>query len=107
MKKHVLFLTALSLMSLPLFGCGGFWNKNSVHTRANEQTDHYNAGAFTYAADQVEKVEVNWVSGSVTLKESKENTLSVSETGSLSENSNCSGFWRTECCTSVSALPDM
>lgn len=85
MKKHVLFLTALSLMSLPLFGCGGFWNKNSVHTRANEQTDHYNAGAFTYAADQVEKVEVNWVSGSVTLKESKENTLSVSETGSLSE----------------------
>ena len=45
--------------------------------------DRYTAGDFTYDESKVKKVEIEWASGSVTLKNGK-GTLSVSESGAES-----------------------
>ena len=42
--------------------------------------DKYTAGNFTYDGEQVKKVEIEWIAGSVTLRNGK-GTLSVSESG--------------------------
>ena len=39
----------------------------------------YSIGNFTYNADEIDKIEINWVSGNINLVESENETLSVSE----------------------------
>lgn len=85
MKKIAIAL-ALALM-LSLSGCfytstGSGGTSGGVYANA----DDYNIGDFTYAADQVQTLDIHWLSGSVELIQSDKATLAVSETcGSLDQ----------------------
>lgn len=75
MKKVLFFLMILALC-LTLTGCSVL---GAVSGRRYDQADRYHAGSFTYAATDVRKVDINWVSGTVNLREADGETLSVTE----------------------------
>ncbi len=74
MKKLLSILLALSLLA-GSFGCVAI---RVVNKYAN--ADRYSAGAFTYEADKVQAIDLDWAGGDVTLKHGA-GTLSVSESG--------------------------
>ena len=76
-------IIALLLTGLLLFGCVGCITITglscSVPVRYSN-ADKYTAGNFTYESDKVEKVEIEWAAGGITLLNGK-GTLSVTESG--------------------------
>ncbi len=76
-------IIALFLTGLLLFACVGCISISglscSVPVRYTN-ADKYTAGNFTYESDKVTKVDIEWASGSITLKNGK-GTLTVSESG--------------------------
>ena len=84
--KRIIALLLTGLLLLSFAGCITITGLScSVPVRYGN-ANKYTAGNFTYEGDKVEKVEIEWVSGSITLKNGT-GTLSVSESGadSLSE----------------------
>lgn len=74
MKKLISILLVCTLLC-GSFGCIAI---RTINKYAN--ADRYTAGAFTYEADKVQAVELDWAAGDVTLKQGT-GTLSVSESG--------------------------
>ncbi len=82
-------IIALLLTGLLLFGFAGCITISGLSCSTPvrySNADKYTAGNFTYESDKVEKVEIEWMSGDITLKNGS-GTLSVTEngSGSLSE----------------------
>lgn len=61
-----------------------------------DNAELYSAGDFTYNASDVDKVEVDWVLGSVTVSESGEDVLSINESGSASLKDEQKLHWRLD-----------
>lgn len=81
-KKNV-FVILTAALPLLLSGCG-VWPlqaADDIKGDTYENADQYAVGDFTYAAADVDAVEINWRAGSVELTESDETTLSVAESG--------------------------
>lgn len=82
-KQFVSILAGATLFGLTAFaGCSVDVTKYNRYDNA----DKYTAGSFTYAATGITDIDIDWVVGSVTLVQSDNAELSVSESGaSLSE----------------------
>lgn len=74
MKKLLSILLAVALLA-GTFGCIAI---RVVNKYAN--ADRYSVGGFTYEADKVQAIELDWAGGDVTLRHGT-GTLSVSESG--------------------------
>ena len=77
-------IIALLLTGLMLFGFAGCIRVSGLSCTTPiryANADKYTAGNFTYESDKVEKVEIEWMSGGITLKNGS-GTLSVTESGS-------------------------
>lgn len=58
----------------------------TVYARGYADAEQYRIGNFDYDAAEVKRIAINWYSGSITVRESDENRLQVSESGtSLSD----------------------
>ncbi len=81
MKKIFAVLIAVVLM-LSFSSCG-YNNHNKYKTNYKNYSDKekYTAGNFEYEASKISEIDLNWVSGSITLVESDSDTLSVYENG--------------------------
>ena len=69
----------IGVLASLLSGC--FFGGGAVTGGTYEDAVQYRTGAFTYQAAEVREVRVNWHSGSVTLKQTEGEKLSVSESG--------------------------
>lgn len=69
----------IGVLASLLSGC--FFGGGAVTGGTYEDAVQYRTGAFTYQAAEVREVRVNWHSGSVTLKQTGGEQLSVSESG--------------------------
>lgn len=74
MKRFFSILLAAVLL-LSCFGCFVI-----SHVTRYANADKYTAGGFTYDADKVERVELDWAAGDITLQHG-DGTLAVSESG--------------------------
>lgn len=82
MKKTAIALLLAMILTLsgcssPNFSSGA---QGGVSGGVYANADDYNIGDFTYAADQVQALDIRWLSGSVELIQSDKATLAVSET---------------------------
>ena len=75
--KRIFAILLTGLLLLSAIGCVRI--SCSVPVRYSN-ADKYTAGSFTYEETKVKKVEIEWLAGSVTLRNGK-GTLSVSESG--------------------------
>lgn len=84
--KRIIALLLTGLMLFALLGCISISGLSCSVPVRYTNADKYTAGNFTYESDKVTKVEIEWASGGITLKNGK-GTLSVTENGadSLSE----------------------
>ena len=85
MKRIVAFLL-IGMLLIICVGCVTITGLSCSVPVRYSNADKYTAGNFTYESDKVEKVEIEWMSGGITLKNGT-GTLSVTESGadSLSE----------------------
>ncbi|MBQ2202176.1 MAG: DUF4097 family beta strand repeat protein [Clostridia bacterium] len=74
--KRITALLLTLIMMLSLFGCIRISCSAPIRY---SNADRYTAGDFTYDESKVKKVEIEWIAGSVKLRNAK-GTLSVSET---------------------------
>ncbi len=77
-------IIALLLTGLMLFACAGCIRISGLSCSTPirySDANKYTAGNFTYESDKVKKVEIEWMSGGITLKNGS-GTLSVTESGS-------------------------
>ncbi len=77
-SRIVKMLCAISSAICPVLMFSG------CHTVTYEKYDHadkYTAGNFSYQANQIEHVEVNWVAGEIQIKQSTDSTLHAEENG--------------------------
>ena len=89
MKHSGLFriLPLISLLVLLLAGCGVrvvTGSRDHLVGETYPEAERYQTGSFTYAAEEIQAVEVYWRSGEVELIESEQAELKVSESGTLS-----------------------
>lgn len=80
MKKILLLACLLTCCGMLCSGCF-----NVVVAERYRDAEKYAVGDFTYAAASVRKVELRWTSGSVDILCSDAETLSVTESGSLTD----------------------
>lgn len=79
MKKYIgsfLFLL-IALAAFSLCGCG----PSMVRGTSYADSDTYDVGNFTYNADEISSLEINWVVGNISVVQSDAPTLSVCENG--------------------------
>lgn len=78
MKKAKLTLALILVVFAMLFtSCDGI-NINIGESKS-ESSDNYKSGNFTYQAESIDKIDINWVIGKVSIKSSDSEELSVSE----------------------------
>ncbi|MBO4990316.1 MAG: DUF4097 family beta strand repeat protein [Clostridia bacterium] len=81
-KKFFGIMTALLFgMACALSGCAYIQGNGRVHGERYANADRYEIGDFSYRADTIDKIEVDWVLGEIELIESEKETLSVTESG--------------------------
>lgn len=82
MKKLACFVAALGCLPVLLLSSCSFSGLTStVLSGYYDDADDYRVGAFTYSADEVESVEIEWYCGSVELTQTEGETLQVRESG--------------------------
>ncbi len=80
MKKSSVIVVAAGIMCAMLSGCGFIFNLGKG------KDGSFSVGTFEYSAGEIDRVEVDWSSGSVRLVESEGSSLKVQETdGGLSD----------------------
>ena len=79
MKKIVSLILIVFFAALSLCACNVKVNVLGYSYYAD--SEKYSVGDFTYNAEDVKSVEINWVAGNIEVVQSKEETLSVSENG--------------------------
>lgn len=82
MKKTVACLLACVLCA-GLLGCVTIQGVSSFNQY--EDAEKYSVGNFSYTAEGVTRVEVDWVAGNIHIQQSDKATLQVEETGELTE----------------------
>lgn len=82
MKKFYICLLAC-ILAAGMTGCAVTVNHTSVNRY--EDAEKYTSGNFSYAAQGITRVEADWVAGNITVVQSGEDTLTVTETGDLTE----------------------
>lgn len=80
MKKLIACLLG-GLLCAGLLGCMTINGVSSFHQYP--EAEKYSVGNFSYAAGDITRVEVDWVAGSMQIKQSDKATLQVEETGEL------------------------
>lgn len=75
------WLVIPGILTAMLSGCVFSGGVGTVMSGTYENAEEYRTGAFTYQAADVSEVRVNWYSGSVTLKRTEGEQMSVSESG--------------------------
>lgn len=83
MKKLFICILVFVLCT-GLFGCVVINNGVSSFNQYAD-ADKYSVGGFSYTAEEVTCVEVNWLAGSIHLQQSQKDTLQVEETGELNQ----------------------
>lgn len=82
MKKLACFAAALGCLPVLLLSSCFFSGMTStVLSGYYDDAEDYQTGAFTYSADEVDSVEIEWYCGSVELTQVEGETLQVSESG--------------------------
>lgn len=83
MKKKFFGMTIALFfcMAFALSGCAYIQGYGRVHGEWYANADRYEIGDFTYQANEIDEIEVDWVLGEIELIESEKQTLSVTESG--------------------------
>lgn len=71
------------LLCAGLLGCVAIHGVSSFNQYPD--AEKYSVGNFSYTAEGITRVEVDWVAGSIHIKQSDKTTLQVEETGELTE----------------------
>lgn len=81
MKKSGIVILIIMLLSCMIVfsSCGLWFNKTLNYTVRYINESKYSVGNFEYQALDIDKIEINWVFGDVTIIESDKAELSVSE----------------------------